>query len=88
MQYNRKSDNSLELLPKKHVDTGMGIERLCMILQNVQSNYDTDIFSPIISKIESICDQKYGRDKKIDVAIRVISDHIRAVIFSIGSITI
>ena len=84
MQYNRKSDNSLELLPKKHVDTGMGIERLCMILQNVQSNYDTDIFSPIISKIESICDQKYGRDKKIDVAIRVISDHIRAIAFSIA----
>ena len=84
MQYNRKSDNSLELLPKKHVDTGMGIERLCMILQNVQSNYDTDIFSPIISKIESICDQKYGRDEKIDVAIRVISDHIRAIAFSIA----
>ena len=84
MQYNRKSDNSLELLPKKHVDTGMGIERLCMILQNVQSNYDTDIFSPIISKIESICNQKYGRDEKIDVAIRVISDHIRAIAFSIA----
>ncbi len=84
MQYNRKSDNSLELLPKKHVDTGMGIERLCMILQNVQSNYDTDIFSPIISKIESICNQKYGQDEKIDVAIRVISDHIRAIAFSIA----
>jgi len=84
MQYNRKSDNSLELLPKKHVDTGMGFERLCMILQNVQSNYDTDIFSSIISNLESICNQKYGQDEKIDVAMRVISDHIRAIAFSIA----
>jgi len=84
MQYNRKSDNSLELLPRKHVDTGMGFERLCMILQNVQSNYDTDIFSPIISKLESICNQKYGQDEKIDIAMRVISDHIRAIAFSIA----
>ena len=84
MQYNRKFDNSLELLPKKHVDTGMGFERLCMILQNVQSNYDTDIFSSIISSLESICNQKYGQDEKIDIAMRVISDHIRAIAFSIA----
>ena len=62
----------------------MGFERLCMILQNVQSNYDTDIFSSIISNLESICNQKYGQDEKIDIAMRVISDHIRAIAFSIA----
>jgi len=84
MQYNRKSDSSLELLPKKHVDTGMGFERLCMIMQNVKSNYDTDVFTPIISDIEKISNLKYGDDEKIDIAMRVISDHIRAISFSIA----
>ena len=84
MQYNRKSDNSLEILPNKHVDTGMGFERLCMIIQNVKSNYDTDIFVPIISKIERISGHSYGENEKADIAMRVVSDHIRAVAFSIA----
>ena len=84
MQYNRKSDNSLELLPNKHVDTGMGLERLCMIVQNVKSNYDTDVFTPIISKIENISGLRYGKNEKIDIAMRVVSDHIRAISFSIA----
>ena len=84
MQYNRKSDNSLEFLPKKHVDTGMGFERLCMIIQNVKSSYDTDVFTPIISKIEDISELTYGKNEKIDIAMRVISDHIRAIAFSIA----
>ena len=84
LQYNRKSDKSLELLPNKHVDTGMGFERLCMIMQNVKSNYDTDIFTPIISKIENISGLTYGKNEKIDIAMRVISDHIRAIAFSIA----
>ncbi|MBT5858901.1 MAG: alanine--tRNA ligase [Flavobacteriales bacterium] len=84
MQYNRKSDSSLELLPNKHVDTGMGFERLCMIMQDVKSNYDTDVFTPIISEIEKLSDKKYGEDEKVDIAMRVISDHIRAIAFSIA----
>ena len=84
MQYNRKSDSSLELLPKKHVDTGMGLERLCMIVQNVKSNYDTDVFTPLISKIENISGLRYGKNEKIDIAMRVVSDHIRAISFSIA----
>ncbi len=84
MQYNRKANGSLENLPDKHIDTGMGFERLCMVLQNVQSNYDTDIFTPIIREIETIADKTYGKDAEIDVAIRVISDHVRAVAFSIA----
>ena len=84
MQYNRKSDNSLEILPNTHVDTGMGFERLCMIIQNVKSNYDTDIFVPIISKIERISGHSYGENEKTDIAMRVVSDHIRAVAFSIA----
>ena len=84
MQYNRKSDNSLEFLPNKHVDTGMGFERLCMIMQNVKSNYDTDVFTPIISKISEISNLKYGKNEKIDIAMRVIADHIRAIVFSIA----
>tara|TARA_B100000683_G_C12507728_1_gene559661 strand:- start:1621 stop:4215 length:2595 start_codon:yes stop_codon:yes gene_type:complete len=84
MQYNRKSDNSLELLPNKHVDTGMGLERLCMIVQNVKSNYDTDVFTPLISKIENISGLRYGKNEKIDIAMRVVSDHIRAISFSIA----
>ncbi|MGG5485596.1 alanine--tRNA ligase [Gaetbulibacter sp. PBL-D1] len=84
MQYNRKANGSLENLPNKHIDTGMGFERLCMVLQNVQSNYDTDVFTPIIREIETITDKDYGKNDKIDVAIRVISDHVRAVAFSIA----
>ncbi len=84
MQYNRKANGSLESLPNKHIDTGMGFERLCMVLQGVQSNYDTDVFTPIIREIETITDKDYGKDTKVDVAIRVISDHVRAVAFSIA----
>ncbi|MDO6473591.1 alanine--tRNA ligase [Maribacter sp. 1_MG-2023] len=84
MQYNRKADGSLESLPAKHVDTGMGFERLCMVLQGVKSNYDTDIFTPLIREIETITDSDYGKNEEVDVAIRVISDHIRAVAFSIA----
>ena len=84
MQYNRRANGSLETLPNKHIDTGMGFERLCMVLQGVQSNYDTDVFTPIIREIETITNKSYGKDKKADVAIRVISDHVRAVAFSIA----
>ncbi|MGB6154123.1 MAG: alanine--tRNA ligase [Pricia sp.] len=104
MQYNRKADGKLENLPAKHVDTGMGFERLCMVLQGKQSNYDTDVFTPLIREIEQITGSEYGKDEKsdtaqgerpktdkkkvsqqeIDIAIRVISDHIRAVAFSIA----
>ncbi len=84
MQYNRKADSSLEILPNKHIDTGMGFERLCMVLQNVQSNYDTDVFTPLIREVEAISNSKYGKDEKVDVAIRVICDHLRAVAFSIA----
>ena len=84
MQFNRKMDGTLEPLPQTHVDTGMGFERLCMVLQGVQSNYDTDIFQPIISKISSLSGRKYGSNEKDDVAMRVIADHLRAVSFSIA----
>jgi len=84
MQYNRKANGSLVDLPNKHIDTGMGFERLCMVLQNVQSNYDTDVFTPIIREIETITSTKYGTNEKQDIAIRVISDHVRAVAFSIA----
>jgi alanyl-tRNA synthetase len=84
MQFNRKANGSLEELPNKHIDTGMGFERLCMVLQNVQSNYDTDIFKPIISEIGTITNTQYGANKEQDIATRVISDHVRAVAFSIA----
>ena len=85
MEFNRKADGSLEKLPNKHVDTGMGFERLCMVVQGVQSNYDTDVFKPIIREIETITNSKYNASEKIeDVAIRVIADHIRAVAFAIA----
>lgn len=84
MQYNRKADGSLEDLPAKHIDTGMGFERLCMVLQGVTSNYDTDVFTPIIREIETISNTDYGKDEKIDIATRVIADHVRAVAFSIA----
>ncbi|MGB5461915.1 MAG: alanine--tRNA ligase, partial [Aureibaculum sp.] len=84
IQYNRKADGSLEDLPAKHIDTGMGFERLCMVLQNVKSNYDTDVFTPLIREIETITHTEYGSFKKSDIAIRVIADHIRAVAFAIA----
>ena len=85
MQFNRKADGTLEPLPNKHVDTGMGFERLCMVLQGKQSNYDTDVFSPLIQKIESLSKLTYHAtsDKK-DVAMRVVADHVRAVSFAIA----
>lgn len=84
MQYNRKASGVLEPLPEKHVDTGMGFERLCMVLQGVKSNYDTDVFTPLIREIETITRKKYGTDEETDIAIRVVADHIRAVAFSIA----
>jgi len=84
MQYNRKANGSLENLPAQHVDTGMGFERLCMVLQGVTSNYDTDIFQPIIAKIEAISSFSYGKEEKPDIAMRVIADHLRAISFSIA----
>lgn len=84
MQYNRKADGSLVDLPAKHIDTGMGFERLCMVLQGVQSSYDTDVFTPLIREVEVISHKDYGKDKDIDIAIRVIVDHVRAVGFSIA----
>ena len=84
MQYNRRASGVLEGLPNKHIDTGMGFERLCMVLQNVQSNYDTDVFTPIIREIETITDVEYNKNLEQDIAIRVISDHVRAVAFSIA----
>jgi len=84
MEFNRKANGSLDLLPNKHIDTGMGFERLCMVLQNVTSNYDTDVFTPIIREIETISGLDYGKHLKQDIAIRVIADHVRAVAFSIA----
>jgi alanyl-tRNA synthetase len=85
MQYNRKASGKLEDLPNKHIDTGLGLERLCMVLQGVSSNYDTDLFIPIIKEIESLTAFKYeGKSSKTDIAMRVISDHVRAVSFSIA----
>ena len=83
MQYNRKADGSLEGLPAKVIDTGMGFERLCMAMQGVQSNYDTDVFTPIIAEIGRVCGAEYGKNEKIDIAMRVIADHIRTIAFSI-----
>jgi alanyl-tRNA synthetase len=85
IQYNRKKDGTLELLPAKHVDTGMGFERLVRVLQNKKSNYDTDIFSGTIKEIEKISGKKYGEsDSKEDISFRVIADHIRAIAFPIA----
>lgn len=84
MQYNRKADGSLEPLPAKVIDTGMGFERLCMALQGKKSNYDTDVFTPIISVISDITGLKYGEDEKVDVAMRVVADHLRTISFSIA----
>ncbi|MBC8298934.1 MAG: alanine--tRNA ligase [Pelagibacterales bacterium] len=84
IEFNRKMNGSLEKLPLKHIDTGMGFERLCMVLQGVKSNYDTDIFQPLIKELELVTKIKYGFDKEKDIAIRVIVDHLRAVSFSIA----
>ncbi|HIF14516.1 MAG TPA: alanine--tRNA ligase, partial [Bacteroidetes bacterium] len=84
MEFNRKADKSLLPLEEKHVDTGMGLERLCMVLQNKRSNYDTDIFVPLIKKLEDISGLKYALNQKTDIASRVIVDHIRALSFSIA----
>lgn len=90
MEFNRKADGSLEKLPAQHVDTGMGFERLCMVLQGVQSNYDTDVFTPLINKTENLTGKKYtikaanDEDEKLNIAIRVIADHVRAVAFAIA----
>ena len=84
IQYNRKANGQLEPLPEKHVDTGMGFERLCMVLQGVRSNYDTDLFTPLIREIETITRAAYGKEEETDIAIRVVVDHIRAVAFAIA----
>ena len=84
IQFNRKSDGTLEPLANKFVDTGMGFERMCSILQGVKSNYDTDIFIPLLNKISDLSSIKYGSSEKTDIAMRVISDHIRALSFAIA----
>jgi alanyl-tRNA synthetase len=84
IQYNRKATGELELLPKKHVDTGMGFERLCMVLQHKTSNYDTDVFQPVIQEIALLTHVSYGNSKQTDIAMRVIADHLRAISFAIA----
>ncbi|HKK43784.1 MAG TPA: alanine--tRNA ligase, partial [Bacteroidales bacterium] len=84
IQYNRKSDGTLEPLPSRHVDTGMGFERLCMVVQGQKSNYETDIFQSVIKEISSLTGKAYGINSKWDIALRVIADHLRAVAFSIA----
>ena len=84
MEFNRKSDGSLHPLPQKHVDTGMGFERLCMALQGKKSNYDTDLFQPLIQYLAAKSKIQYGADEKTDIAMRVMSDHIRAIAFAIA----
>ena len=83
MQYNRKADGSLEPLPARVIDTGMGFERLCMALQGKTSNYDTDVFQPLIRAIGALSGTEYGRDEKKDIAMRVVADHVRTIAFSI-----
>ncbi len=84
MQFNRKANGSLEALPERVIDTGMGFERLCMALQGKTSNYDTDVFTPLISKIAELSGKKYGENEKVDIAMRVIADHVRTIAFSIA----
>ncbi len=84
MQYNRKADGHLESLPAKNIDTGMGFERLCMILQNKKSNYETDVFSGLIGQVEAFSGHKYAEGGNVEVAMRVIADHVRAIAFSIA----
>ncbi|MEA1878654.1 MAG: alanine--tRNA ligase [Bacteroidota bacterium] len=83
IQFNRKANGNLESLPQKHVDTGMGFERLCMISQNKKSNYDTDIFQPLLQQISSLAEVDYGKNEDKDIAMRVVADHLRAVAFAI-----
>jgi alanyl-tRNA synthetase len=83
MEFNRMANGTLVSLPAKHVDTGMGFERLCMVLQNKQSNYDTDVFQPLIQKISKIVEIPYGKNEQTDIAMRVIADHTRAITFAI-----
>ncbi len=84
IEFNRKADGSLEKLPAQHIDTGMGFERLCMVLQSKTSNYDTDVFTPLISEIEAKTKLVYGKEETIDRAMRVIADHVRTVFFAIA----
>ncbi len=84
IEFNRRKDGSLEPLPARHVDTGMGFERLCMALQGKKSNYDTDVFSPLISKLAKLTGVEYGKSDETDIAMRVVSDHLRAIAFSIS----
>lgn len=84
MEFNRKADKSLEPLKEKNIDTGMGFERLCMVLQGKTSNYDTDVFQPLIQKVALLSNTEYGKDGKKDIAMRVIADHVRAVAFAIA----
>ncbi len=84
IQFERLSDSSLKPLPAKHVDTGMGFERLCMVIQGKKSSYDSDVFSPLIGHLEKKSSQEYGADEKVDVAMRVIVDHVRAITFAIA----
>ena len=84
IEFNRLSDGKLVSLPSKHVDTGMGFERLCMVLQDKKSNYDTDVFQPIISEISKMCNIKYGENIKADIAMRVVADHLRTICFAIA----
>jgi len=84
IQYNRKANGELEVLPSKHVDTGMGFERLCMVVQGTQLNYDTDVFQPIIKEIGRLSGKTYGQDNKADIAMRVIADHLRTISFAIA----
>ncbi|WP_421752179.1 alanine--tRNA ligase [Croceimicrobium sp.] len=84
MEFNRQADGALKALPAKHVDTGMGFERLCMALQGKQSNYDTDVFQPLITRLSELSGIAYGKAEKSDIALRVIADHVRAVAFAIA----
>lgn len=84
IEFNRKADGTLDNLPQKHIDTGMGFERLCMALQKKQSNYETDVFQPLIQSIAARANKKYGEEKETDIALRVVADHIRAISFAIA----
>lgn len=84
IEFNRKANGELLTLPSKHIDTGMGFERLCMVLQGVQSNYDTDVFQPLLQEISKLSKIPYGKNKEKDIAMRVIADHLRAVAFAIA----
>ncbi|MFW6103800.1 MAG: alanine--tRNA ligase [Bacteroidota bacterium] len=84
IQFNQKANGALETLPEKHVDTGMGFERLCLVMQDQYSNYDTDLFQPIIQELSKMAGKQYGQDEMTDVAMRVVADHLRAISFSIA----